>query len=421
MTTRHPLILLVHRIPYPPNKGDKIRSYHLLRFLARHYEVHLGAFVDDPDDWQHAATLRGYCADVHLETLRPLPARLRAFTGLLRGQALSIPWYRSSGMRRWLVEAVRTSAARRLVVFSAAMAQYADAMGDGARRVLDMVDVDSDKWRQYGEQRGGPAGWVYRREARHLLAYECDMSRRFDATTLVSPAEVALFHGLCPAAGGRVIDVANGVDTDYFRPDAAMVDPYEGGTLPLVFTGAMDYWPNIDAVCWFADEVLPRIRQREPRAAFHIVGARPADAVRALSARPGVHVAGTVPDMRPWLQHAWLAVAPLRVARGIQNKVLEGFAMARPVLATSAALDGIDVEADYPLRADTPEAMADLACAVLAGEGDPGLAHRMRERVRTAYGWAARLQRFVDLVEGDRRDTPVARNSPVATLPDAAG
>ncbi len=409
MTSRTPLIMLVHRIPYPPNKGDKIRSYNLLQALARHHEVHVGTFVDTPEDLRHADALRAHCASLHLETLRPLPARLRALGGLLGGQALTLPWYRSARLRRWVGDTARRSGARRLVAFSLAMAQYDTAMPAGSRRILDMVDVDSDKWRQYSETRRGPAGWIYRREGRRLLAAECAAVRRFDATTLVSRAEVALFQRLCPAAGGRVSAVGNGVDTTYFAPDDAFADPYAPDCLPLVFTGAMDYWPNVDAVGWFADEVLPRVREREPRAVFHIVGSRPDDKVKALDARPGVRVIGPVEDMRPWLQHARLAVAPLRVARGVQNKVLEAFAMGRPLLGTSAALDGLELEAGYPLRADTPDKLAELACRVLQGEvgSDPG--PRMQAWVRQHFAWEARLAPLLALAA----EPPVAEaNAP---------
>jgi len=399
VTPRPPLIFLAHRIPYPPNKGDKIRSYHLLEYLARHYAVHLGAFVDDPDDWAHAEHLRATCASLHLESLPTWSARLRAGLGLLGREALTLAWYRSAGMRRWVGATARRTGARRLVCFSSAMAQYADAAGGDSRRILDMVDVDSDKWRQYAARRTGAAAWLYRREADRLLAWECTAARSFDATTLVSAAEVDLFEHLCPDAAGRVSAVANGVDTDHFRPEQAGANPYPGGGPVIAFTGAMDYWPNVDAACWFADAVLPRIREHEPRAAFHVVGARPAEAVRALAGRDGVHVAGGVPDMRPWIGHADLVVAPLRVARGIQNKVLEGFAMARPVLATSAALDGLDAGEDYPLRADTAADLAALALATLAGRRAADIGARMRAHVCAGYGWDARLARLLELLE----------------------
>lgn len=400
MTDREPLVLLVHRLPYPPNKGDKIRSYHLLRFLAERYTVHLGAFVDDPADHDHVATLRQWCAGVHAEPLPPVRSRLRMLPGLLRGEPLSIASYRSAGMRRWLRRTIAATGATRLVSFSAAMAQYADELPAGAHRVLDMVDVDSDKWRQYGERHSGPPGWVYRREARRLLDWERRAAAAYTATTFVSAAEAELFRRLAPESAQRVHAISNGVDCAYFSPEIGHEDPYAPDTRPIVFTGAMDYWPNADAVTWFADEILPRVRARHPGAAFHIVGARPAPAVRELARRPGIEVIGATPDMRPWLAHARLVVAPLRVARGIQNKVLEGFAMARPVLATPMALEGLELATDYPLCAERPDRIARMACDVLeTGDGD-GLGARMRARVVARYDWGRRLAPFDRLVEG---------------------
>lgn len=409
MTTREPLIMLVHRIPYPPNKGDKIRSYHLLRFLAERHDVHLGAFVDDPADFAHAETLRQWCRDVHLERLGPVQSRLRMVPALFTGAPFSVAAYRSPSMRRWVDDTVRATGARHFVGFSAATAQYAGRMPPGAHRVLDMVDVDSDKWRQYGARKRGPAGWLYRREARCLLACERSAARNHDAVTLVSPAEADLFRQLAPESAERVSAVSNGVDCEYFAPAEHYVDPFDHAGPSLVFTGAMDYWPNIDAVTWFADEILPRIRERLPDAVFHIVGARPAPAVEALDRRQGVRVIGATPDMRPWLQHADLVVAPLRVARGIQNKVLEGFAMARPVLATSMALEGLDLDADYPLSADDAPGFARLAVETLAHDRAGDIGSRMRARVETRYDWNRRLAPFEVLLGAD---DPADRHQP---------
>lgn len=414
MTPRTAIILLVHRIPYPPNKGDKIRSYHLLRHLAQHHDVHLGAFVDDPADLAHADTLRQWCADVFLETLGPLRSKLRMLPALLTGDALSVAAYGATGMSRWLRETVRNTGATRFVAFSTAMAQYADAMPAGARRVLDMVDVDSEKWREYGRKRRGPVGWVYRREARQLLAREIDAAAAHDAVTLVSAAEADLFRRLAPDTAERVVVIGNGVDCDYFHPGSEYPNPYEPDTRPIVFTGSMDYWPNIDAVSWFAREVLPRIRAACPQAVFHIVGTRPTAAVQALADEAGVRVIGATPDMRPWLAHAALVVAPLRIARGIQNKVLEGFAMARPVLATPMALEGLELAADYPLIAERPDTFAQRALDVLA-DGDDGLGDRMRAWVAEHHDWQSRLARFDDLVE------PAATESRATTSRAVAG
>jgi len=401
---REPVILLVHRIPYPPNKGDKIRSYHLLRFLRQRYAVHLGAFVDDPADWAHVDTLQALCASVHLAPLRRWQSGLRALPGLVTGSSITVPWYRSPAMAEWVARTFAATGARRAVAFSAAMAQYLDGAPRGTRRILDMVDVDSEKWRQYGARRSGPSAWIYRREGRRLLQWERDAAAECDATVLVTQAEADLLRSVAPETAEAVHAVENGVDTAYFDPTSEYPDPYPAACVPLVFTGAMDYWANVDAVTWFARSVLPRVRAACPEARFFVVGARPTEAVRALAGKPGVEVTGGVPDMRPWLAHAALAVAPLRVARGVQNKVLEAFAMGRPVLATSMALQGLDLGGDYPLSADAPDDLAALALGALNGEIGDGLGSRMREWVRTRYDWSARLAPFGELLEAEPRE-----------------
>ena len=395
--SREPLLLLVHRIPYPPNKGDKIRSFHLLDYLSRHYWVHLGTFVDDPADFGYLAELAPYCADVHALRLRPRWAQGRALRGLATGAPLTVPYYRSLSMARWVRRTLRRTGSRRLVAFSAAMAQYLPEPGPGGRRILDLVDVDSDKWRQYAERHQGVMGWVYRREASRLLAYERRQALAFDATLLVSEAEASLFRERAPEASHRIEAVTNGVDTEYFRPDRDYPSPFAAAERPLVFTGAMDYWANGDAAAWFAETVLPRIRERFPEAVFYIVGARPTAAVKALERFSGVVVTGGVRDIRPYLAHADLAVAPLRVARGVQNKVLEAFAMDRPVLATGAALDGLRLERGYPLQGETAQELAEQAEAVLTGDAPPD--SRMRDWVTRHYEWAAHLARFRELLE----------------------
>jgi sugar transferase (PEP-CTERM/EpsH1 system associated) len=412
--SHEPLLLLVHRIPYPPNKGDKIRSFHLLDHLARHYRVHLGTFVDDPADLAYIDELAGYCADLHAVRLHPKAARLRALAGLASGAPLTVPFYRSRTMARWVVRTVQTTGCRRMLAFSAAMAQYLPDPGPGGRRILDLVDVDSDKWRQYGEHHGGAMGWIYRREARRLLAYERRQAAAFDATVLVSAAEAALFRELAPEAAERIEAVPNGVDTEFFSPERDYPDPYPDAGRTLVFTGAMDYWANEDAVAWFAEAVLPLVRERVPGTAFYIVGSRPTERVEALGELPGVTVTGAVRDIRPYLAHAALAVAPLRVARGIQNKVLEAFAMDRPVLATAAALDGLELGGGYPLQAEAPEGLAAAAAGVLGGEA-PAAARR-RDWVRRRYDWSAHMGRFRALIEGETGVvSAVPANQPVVS------
>ncbi|MDX1251047.1 MAG: TIGR03087 family PEP-CTERM/XrtA system glycosyltransferase [Gammaproteobacteria bacterium] len=397
------LLLLVHRIPYPPNKGDKIRSFHILKHLTGRYRVHLGTFVDDAMDWQYVPLLREMCGETHFAPLNPRAARLRSLAGLARGEPLTLPYYRNADMQRWVNRLLQSRPVRRVLVFSGAMAQY--VMGNDLpdmRRVVDFVDVDSDKWRQYAASKSFPMNAVYRREAARLLDFERRVADAFDASVFVSREEAELFQRLAPESTGRIWHVDNGVDSDYFSPERDYDCPYQANEQVLVFTGAMDYWANVDAVCWFAREVFPRIHERMPQARFYIVGGRPAEAVLELNRLPGVQVTGAVPDVRPYLAHAVAAVAPLRIARGVQNKVLEALAMAKPVLATTAAAEGIEGDAGL-LLADDAQMQADLALRLLRGEVT-GF-RTGRECVVRRYNWNANLARFEHLLEGDAAAT----------------
>ncbi|RJG01886.1 TIGR03087 family PEP-CTERM/XrtA system glycosyltransferase [Noviherbaspirillum sedimenti] len=391
------LLFLAHRIPYPPNKGDKIRSWHLLRHLAQRYHVHLGSFIDDADDWQYADTVRKICADTHFAKLAPRRARLRSLGGLFAGRPLTLDYYRNAALQSWVDEAMRRHQIGKVLVFSSAMAQFV-APPQGAlptlsavRRVIDFVDVDSDKWAQYATSKRWPMKWIYQREARTLLAYERKVAAAFDAALFVSPEEAQLFRALAPESAERTGHFSNGVDAEYFSPLHAFDNPYGVDEKAMVFTGAMDYWPNIDAVQWFAREVLPAVRAQRPDAVFYIVGSRPAPQVQALAAQAGVRVTGTVPDVRPYLAHAHAAVAPLRIARGIQNKVLEAMAMAKPVVVSAQALEGIAARPgeDVLLAEDA----ASFTAAVLQqlAQPDAALGMRARENVLANYAWPAHL------------------------------
>lgn len=394
------LLFLVHRIPYPPNKGDKVRSFNLLKQLARDYSIHLGAFVDDPHDWRYEADLRELCAEVRLVRLRPQVRKLTSLRGLLTGEALSLPYYRHTGMSAWVRRKLDGNQINRVVVYSSAMAQYVVTRDDPElHRVIDFVDVDSQKWHDYSLRHRGPARWIYEREGRRLLSFDRKVAGRFDASVFVTAEEAALFRELAPECASRVTHMDNGVDMEYFTPDVNYPNPYGPRDRVLVFTGAMDYWPNVDAVVWFAREVFPRIRDKVPHSRFMIVGARPAESVRQLGAFPGVHVTGAVKDIRPYLAHAALAVAPLRVARGIQNKVLEAMAMAKPVLATPAAMDGIRDRTQLDsLVAEGSASLADLGARFLTSGDREGLGGRGRALVQRHYAWARNLQRFEALL-----------------------
>ena len=387
------LLYLVHRIPYPPNKGDKVRSYHILKHLAARHRVFLGTFADDPDDLQHVARLRELCAELRVIELSPRLARLRSVSGFAANEPLSVAYYRNAELARWVDTTLANEAIDACIVFSSAMAQYV-AGADAPRTVLiDFVDVDSAKWAQYANSRWWPLSWVYRREGSRLLAFERAAADRATRAFFVTDAEADLFRRLAPGCVGRIETIGNGVDTEQYAPSQALPSPFAAGSLPVVFTGAMDYWPNVDGVRWFAEEVLPRVLDALPNAHFTIVGMRPTAAVKALaSAR--VTVTGTVPDVRPYLQHAAVVVAPLRVARGIQNKILEAMAMARPVVATDACGAGIDaVNGRHFVTAHDAATMADAVVSLLRdGEAARMMGNAARARIVARYTWAAQLR-----------------------------
>jgi sugar transferase (PEP-CTERM/EpsH1 system associated) len=398
------ILYLVHRIPYPPNKGDKIRSYHILKHLAKTYRVHLGTFIDDEDDWQHADKVRELCSETCFVRLDPLQARMRSLSGFVSNNPLSLPYYRNSQMQAWVNGMLASRPIESIVVFSSPMAQYVGHAS--ARRLIDFVDVDSDKWRLYAESKRWPMSWLYRRESKRLLAYERRLASDFDYSTFVSEAEAALFTQLAPETAAKVGYFNNGVDADYFSPQHTFLNPYPDNTQVLVFTGAMDYWANIDAVDWFSRSVFPAIRARMPQLQFYIVGARPTPQVTALAELPGVGVTGSVPDVRPFLAHATLSVAPLRIARGIQNNVLEAMAMGKAVVASPQAMEGIHAVVGPELFVAADEqSYADQILSLLATGTAVSLAEvgrAARARVLSDYSWEGSLNRLDVMIRAPR-------------------
>ena len=396
------LLYLVHRLPYPPNKGDKIASFNLLRFLAQRYDVWLGTFLADPQDRRQRDALRPYCVDICAPEISPPLARIASLRGLLTGEALSLPYLRSTRLQAWTDRVLEQQRPERVVVFSGPMAQYVSGrLPPDAVSLFDMVDVDSEKWRSYGERKRWPMSWLYRREANRLLAFERRMAQAFDATVFVSREEAELFRRLAPESAARTTYRIQGVDSAHFDPSTPYPNPYPRGAPALVFTGAMDYWPNIDAVTWFAREAFPRVRAAVPEALFCIVGMKPAPEVQRLAGQAGILVTGGVPDVRPYLAHARAAALPLRIARGIQNKVLEAMAMALPVIATPGAMTGIQPFAGFePTISEDPDVLAAAAITLLGQPRRQDTA--ARACVLERYDWDANLERIARLLESGR-------------------
>jgi sugar transferase (PEP-CTERM/EpsH1 system associated) len=393
------ILFLCHRIPFPPDKGEKIRAYHMLAHLAKEHTVHLGAFVDDPADMRHAETLRQMIGGECLLVPLGAAARMKIAAAFARGAPLSASYFASGRLARWVDQILHKHNIGRAIVFSTAMAPYLLARRDfdPARVIFDMVDVDSDKWRQYAGTAEGLRAWIYRREMSTLLALERKAAFTFGATLLVSRHERETFAQIAPEARVRLCSVPNGVDLEFFSPDGVYPNPFGPNEMPIVMTGTMDYRPNTEGAIWFAKSVLPLIRAARPEAHFYVVGARPSASVKSLAAS-NVVITGKVDDVRPYLAHAGAVVAPLKLARGLQNKVLEGMAMARPVIATSLAVQALDVSSGKELWiADEPGGFARTVTAALGGSA--AIAANGRRYVEQNHNWTrnlAPLDRLLD-------------------------
>jgi len=393
-----PLLLLAPRIPFPPTKGDKIRSHHLLRRLASRYQVHLGAFVDDPADWSHRAEVDDLCESSCIMPLDRRWASIRSMAALADGRPLTLAYFADRRMQRWVDGVIVGRGIERIIVYCSSMAPYVDHRRfEALRRIIDFVDVDSEKWRLYAARASLPWRTIWDREARTLLAYERDIAARFDSAWFVTPEEADLFRRLAPESAPRVDHYENGVDVPAEEAVRNFANPYPRGGAVVVFSGAMDYAPNVDAALWFADEILPSVRQQVPEARFSIVGARPARSLERLSRLPGIFVTGAVADVRPYLRHAAVAVAPLRIARGIQNKVLEAWAMECPVVMTGAAAEGLR-QADW-IRECVHDEPAAFARAVARQLVAPVRFNAAREYLRKHYSWPENLQRFAASID----------------------
>lgn len=415
------VLYLVHRIPFPPNKGDKVRSYHLLKHLAAQHRVFLGTFIDDPEDAVHVERVRTMCADLHVAELSPRLAKLRSLKGLWTNQALSLGYYSDKRLRSWVDQILLEQKIDAIVIFSSVMAQYIDCLSKpgGPTVLVDFVDVDSAKWTQYADNHKWPMSWVYKREGLRLLDFERAVAASAKRSFFVTNNEAELFRQLAPNSSDRLEVISNGVDADFFSTDLSFASPF--GTnitheshLSVVFTGAMDYWPNIDAVNWFVASILPELRRRWPSLCFYIVGRNPPATVLTLAC-DFVVVTGTVTDVRPYLQYASVVVAPLRIARGIQNKVLEAMSMSRPVVASRSCVDAIDARSEEGLiPADTA---TDFVREISALLQDPDRAAEMgrlgRERVMATYSWQAHLGRMDRHLANDKESMNEHVDEPV--------
>lgn len=360
------ILFLSHRLPHPPNKGEKIRALGELVSMASRHEIDLFAFDDDPGDGRNADALRPYARTIYTEPVRPLRARFRALGAAARRRSFSLGFFHSATMMRKVREALDTGGYDLAFVYCSAMMPYV-AGRTGLPRVLDMVDVDSEKWLQYAERSRPPLSWLWGQEARLLSAYEKQVVGEIEATIVCTDVEAETLRKHSPAAPIHVIPHI--LETARFDPAKVAVTPEIRAMQPyVVFTGNMDYLPNVDAVTWFHEAIFPKVRARRPDARLVIVGRNPAKEVLALRADPAVRVTGWVDDTLPWLRGASVAVVPLRMARGLQSKILEAMAMGIPTVATKLPALALPAALrPHVATEDDPERFADRVAELLDG------------------------------------------------------
>ncbi|KUR71753.1 glycosyl transferase family 1 [Novosphingobium fuchskuhlense] len=400
------ILFLAHRVPFPPDRGDKIRSNHLLRRIAELAPVHVGALADDDADLAQEGAVAAVAAS-HCVVRRSAPLPLAALAALGQGLPVSLAAFSSARLRRWVAEVLESRPISAIFVFSGQMAQYVPPEFRG-RVVMDFVDVDSAKFEAYARTGALPRRLLYAREARLLRRFEERVARRATTSLFITAQERALFESrLSFGVRPDVRTLGNGIDTALFDPAAVSPAPELSDAGPtIVFTGQMDYPPNVTAVELFAHEVMPRIRSVHGDARFAVVGRAPTASVRALEGVNGTVVAGAVPDVRPWLAGADIVTAPLLIARGVQNKVLEAMAMARPVLLTPAAATGIDGrDGEHFALAEAPAAMAERALALLADRAEAAvMGAAARCFVVAECGWDRVLAPLRMLISGLEAD-----------------
>jgi sugar transferase (PEP-CTERM/EpsH1 system associated) len=388
------ILFLVHRIPFPPDKGEKIRAFHELKFLGARHTVDLYCFADSEEEARQQTGLREFCRRIYVETRSGIKKVAGAARSYLRREPLSCGFFFSRKFEAEIHRALATENYDVIFVYCSSMAQYVP-WPLATPVVMDFVDIDSAKWSQYAKRSRPPLSWLYEREARTLAAYEEKWARVSSSTMVTTRQEAALLRG----EGIPPIEVvSNGVEIPAAR-EAAVPEAIRAFEPFALFVGTMDYLPNIDAVEFFAEEILPRIREHHPELSFLIVGRNPTKRVRKLAKKPGVIVTGTVPDVEVYLANCAAVVAPFRIAQGIQNKVLEGLAACKPIVSTSGPAAAIGAKhGETLLVADTAK---DFASAVVALLEDPALCCRFSngaDFVRKNFSWHENLNHLEQLL-----------------------
>ncbi|MCC5828850.1 MAG: TIGR03087 family PEP-CTERM/XrtA system glycosyltransferase [Phycisphaeraceae bacterium] len=395
------LLMLTHRLPYPPDRGDRIRSYNLLKQLSQHFELAVASVSEDPIWLQHHQLLASIAKRVALYPVSNLTIRINAVKGLLTGRAITPSCFFRQGLCDQILRWQEEDPFDAVLTFCTGMIEYVRRLRNHrpkpftGRHVLDLVDVDSAKWQAYAGNSWFPMSMLYRTEARRLRRIERGEYEPFDALTVVSEAEAEAYRRTV-GPSDRVHAVGNGVDLQYFHPLPEAESP------TLCFVGVLNYRPNAEGITWFAREVMPLLHERRPDIRLLVVGRHPTSSIEELGRHPAIEIVGSVPDVRAYIREAGVVIAPLKLARGVQNKVLEAMACKRVAMCSPAAAEGLDADPEQEMVvADKAEEWVERIIQLLDDvQLNRKIAEAARRRVERAYSWESRLEPMIRLLNG---------------------
>lgn len=410
------LLFISQRVPFPPNKGEKIRTYHQIKYLyEQEHDISICCPIDAKEDLTSIAAFKSLY-DITFVTHSLFYKPFRLLSGLFNRKALSVANFYNANLQSLLEASLSSTHFDVIVCTSSSMAEYIfrspqlkkshPQAGTKPLLIMDFMDLDSDKWAQYAADARWPMLWLYQRESRLLANYEQRIQKEFDAGFFISQAEVDLFDTQF-GTRDKIHVLGNGIDGNYFRPNITAID----NKVPVfLFTGVMDYKPNVDAIEWFVEQVWQRVIDLYPNARFIVAGMNPTPSIVALGQTPGVEVTGYVDDILPYYHESDYFIAPLRIARGVQNKILQAFACALPVIATDMGAEGIKYsDGQDILLANSPE---EFVTQIQLLESDSELKKRLIgnaiELVRKEYSWEGNLKVLDELLSNlskQRTDT----------------
>ncbi len=386
------VLFLCQRFPYPPDRGDRIRSFHTLRQLVKRHRVTVGCVTSEDTSDEHRSVMTQMVDELHVGELTR--ARwMRVMSSVARGRSATEAAFMSPQLQRTLDGKLAGGEFDAAFVFCSSMWPYVAKHSSNLKVLVDLVDIDSQKWFDLGRQTRGPKSLIYKLEARRTRSLEIEITRQAPVI-VVSRREANILADFAPAASCHVI--SNGVDLDYFHSS----QPVPSKAPPrCVFVGVQNYEPNVDGIEWFCQEIWPAVKAQVPDAELDIVGKSPAPRVMALASQAGVNVTGSVPDVRPYVENASVVIAPLRVARGIQNKVLEAMSMSRAVVSSMQALDGLDI-ADPPAEGVTTPSEWTKAVVTLMRDPEQRkpLEERGRQFVTDYFRWDTNVRKIEELL-----------------------